>query len=183
MNEQDILSILRDYAATPGGAKAILSQAPELKSNLRSVALELRKDIVKAYNSTTSNNANRLTVEHININSIKASASGTSWEINITFAHGVLERESLLNAIGGRTGTGVYDIFGLLTNGYPLIKRTAGIWEGRNNNLPIRNKRIRNPNPFIYNTIKSFESRHPDVKVEFPVEWGGSPWQHDEGIL
>lgn len=183
MNEQDILSILRDYAATPAGAKAILSQAPELKSDLRSAALELRKDIVKAYNSTISSNANRLTVEHINVNSIRASKSGTCWEINITFTHGVLERESLLNAIGGRTGTGVYDIFGLLTTGYPLIKRTAGIWEGRNGDLPIKNKRIRSPNPFIHNAIKNFESRHPGIRVSYPVEWGGEPWMCDEGIL
>ena len=179
ISEQAIMDAIRAYANTKEGARYILSQAPELKNTIKDIAKELRKDIINAYNSATSSNANPIDVRRIHVNTVRADDTAEGWVIDISFTGGVLERESLLNQIGGRTGTGVYDIFGLLTNGYPLIKRTAGIWEGRNDNKPIRNKRVRSPNSFISDTIESFKSRHPGVEVRYPTLWGGN----DNGIL
>ena len=103
----------------------------------------------------------------------KIDKSSGSWVVDISFPDSLLSRDSLTGWRGSPTGRGVYDIFGLITQGYPRIKRVYGVWEGRNNGKPISNKISRPPNSFISDTISSFEANHPGIKIDYPYEWGG----------
>lgn len=86
---------------------------------------------------------------------------------------------------GSGESTGVYDIFGLLTQGYTISGRVpVGQWHSENiafevlgsqdygDHIPARPKR--EGNPFVAGVVKTFEARYPGLKIEFPELWGGS---------
>lgn len=81
---------------------------------------------------------------------------------------------------GHFTGSGVYDIIGLFTNGWgdDTTPTVYGTWldpeteEEWRNHTKSRNRK--SGNPFIKHAIRQFKLRHPYVEVEFPALWGGT---------
>ena len=89
---------------------------------------------------------------------------------------------------------GVYDIIGLFVSGYTIQSKIVpkGYWYqadmgeflgeggglGRHRNEKIQAKRFRAPNDFVTPVIDKFISDHinqfPDLRVEYPKEWGGT---------
>lgn len=100
-----------------------------------------------------------------------------SYTVKIVFPDEALQRKSLWTGGNGKymgyTGEGVYDLIGLFSNGYTANGRVFGYWVGHENNQCYGSKLHRKPNDFISDVINSFISRHPDIKVRYPHEWGG----------
>lgn len=173
ISEAYITQLLQKFAASKAGKKVIKEHIPDYSDPMTNLAKELRDDIVAAYNQTTSVNARSMGVSKIYVGVPKIDKSSSSWVVDISFSDSLLSRDSLTGWRGAPTGRGVYDIFGLITQGYPRIKRVYGVWEGRNNGKPISNKISRPPNSFISDTISSFEANHPGIKIDYPYLWGG----------
>ena len=173
ISEAYITQLLQKFAASTAGKKVIQKHIPNYSNPMANLSKELRNDIVEAYNQTTSVNARLMGVSKIYVGVPKIDKSTGSWVVDISFPDSLLSRDSLTGWRGSPTGRGVYDIFGLFTQGYPRIKRVYGVWEGRNNGKPISNKISRPPNSFISDTISSFEASHPGIKIDYPYLWGG----------
>ena len=173
ISEAYITQLLQKFAASKAGKEAIKEHIPDYSNPMTNLAIELRDDIVAAYNQTTSVNARLMGVSKIYDGVPKIDKSSGSWVVDISFPDSLLSRDSLTGWRGSPTGRGVYDIFGLITQGYPRIKRVYGVWEGRNTGKPISNKISRPPNSIISDTISSFEANHPGIKIDYPYEWGG----------
>lgn len=179
ISEAYIVQKLQQFAASKEGQKIIKESYPDYKNQMTELAKKLRNDIVDAYNQATSQYARKMGVSRIRVGISKVDKLTQGWVVDIVFPGDMLRRDSLTGAGGVPTGSGVYDIFGLITHGYPKIGSVFGVWEGRNGGLPISNKRVRSPNSFISDTIDSFEAQHPGVEVSYPRLWGGM----DNGIL
>ena len=179
ISEAYIIQKLRQFVASKEGQKVIKESYPNYKDRMAELAKKLRNDIVNAYNQATSSNARRMGVSHIRVGVSKVDKLTKGWVVDVVFPGDVLRRDSLTGAGGVPTGSGVYDIFGLITQGYPKIGSVFGVWGGRNGGLPISNKRVRSPNSFISDAIDSFEAQHPGIEVSYPQLWGGM----DNGIL
>lgn len=173
ISEAYITQLLQKFAASKAGKEVIKERIPDYSDPMTNLAKELRDDIVAAYNQTTSANARSMGVSKIYVGVPKIDKSSGSWVVDISFPDSLLSRDSLTGWRGSPTGRGVYDIFGLITQGYPRIKRVYGVWEERNNGKTISNKISRPPNSFISDTISSFEANHPGIKIDYPYEWGG----------
>lgn len=179
ISEEYIIQKLQQFISSKNGEEIVKEKYPDYKNQLTELAKELRNKIVNAYNQATSVYARKMGVGKIHVGISKIDKRSGEWVIDVVFPSDLLKRDSLTGAGGVPTGSGVYDIFGLITQGYPKIHSVVGVWEGRNSGLPISNKRVRSPNSFISDTINDFEMQHPGVKVDYPRLWGGM----DSGIL
>lgn len=181
ISEQAILTALLKYSKTKSGQAKIAKNLPKDKTT--ALARELRKDIINAYYAVVADSEAKLDVKRITVGTPKLNKTTNQWYVEVKFADGVLSRPSLLSPNKtGHTGRGVYDIFGLLTQGYEA-KSVYGIWQGHNSDNPIRSKRVRRGNPFITTTINQFQAKHPGVTVRYPTLWGGFGVEKDNGLL
>ena len=104
-----------------------------------------------------------------------------SYTIKIHFPDEILERKSLWtgskqnsrNKYGGYTGSGIYDLIGLYSTGYTAHTQVYGYWVGHANDSYWGSRTHLEANPFISNVINSFIAEHPEVKIDYPQEWGG----------
>lgn len=79
------------------------------------------------------------------------------------------------------TGRGVYDIFGLFTQGY-ATKQVYGEWwdnESDRGEAPYPRFKgaslsVRQGSDFIARTIEEFKRKYPSIEVEYPRLWGGT---------
>lgn len=79
------------------------------------------------------------------------------------------------------TGKGVYDIFGLFTQGYTNAKPVYGYWWDNKTDAGessfggyMRSKTNRQGSDFIKQTIEAFKRKYPSIEVEYPRLWGGT---------
>lgn len=79
------------------------------------------------------------------------------------------------------TGSGVYDIFGLFTQGYDTKPVYGEWWDNQGNAGEVRYPGFtgrslskRSGSDFITRTIKQFCRKYPQVEVEYPKLWGGT---------
>ena len=100
-----------------------------------------------------------------------------SYTVKIHFPDEILKRKSLWTGGKGRymgyTGEGVYDLISLYTAGYTAKKRVYGYWVGHSNNSYSASRTYLDANAFISIAINAFMAEHPDVKINYPHEWGG----------
>lgn len=124
-------------------------------------------------------------IPSFNVNAVKVLTPVKDYEdsytVKIHFPDEILKRKSLWtgnkqngrNKYGGYTGSGIYDLIGLYSSGYVAHKQVFGYWVGHAND-PYWGSRIKlEANPFISDVINAFIAEHPDVKINYPHEWGG----------
>ena len=99
-------------------------------------------------------------------------------------------RESHANMYGSLPDYySVYDVIGLFTKGYRTEKRVFGAWSHAepfvknpktrddadfSEDSFIQNMKYLPPSDFVTQAVDAFMARHPGVKVQYPVAWGGT---------
>lgn len=74
--------------------------------------------------------------------------------------------------LGEYTGSGINDIFALITSGYSGLKaRPYGLWGGPGI-VTAAPYPQRQGTPFVPAVVAKYEAMYPDVKIEYPPEWG-----------
>lgn len=202
LTADDINAMLGDYIKSPEGKKYIedskLNVSGYSESDMTGIASKLKKSLVNAYFGQLRESRKYFDLDSINVGIPRQLTDGT-WKLTITFAGKGLFRRSLSTAspqskyvqsnktrnkasgwTQSFTGKGVDDIWALFTQGY-WTKQVYGFWwdsqgdsSERGEFGSIKSRSVRSPNSFIANTIKIFEAQYPDLKIEFPIEWGGT---------
>lgn len=99
------------------------------------------------------------------------------YTVKISFPDEILQRKSLWvggnGKYSGYTGSGLYDVVGLFSSGYTASHQVHGYWVGHENDSYYGSRTHRDANPFVSNVINSFIAEHPEVKINYPQEWGG----------
>lgn len=79
------------------------------------------------------------------------------------------------------TGKGVYDIFGLFTQGYSTKQVYGNWWDNESDKgeadypgFSGRSLPVREGSDFITRTIEAFKLKYPSIEVEYPRLWGGT---------
>ena len=178
----DINTLLNGYINSSEGKRAI-SQAKKDAFNGTSNTQTLlsKTDIIKAgerlkqllYAAILSSmNSKHFNINGIIVNSPTQDSDGICY-LKVSFTDEALHRDSLLGEDSGYTGEGVYDIVGLLTNGYDTDKQVYGYWE--NQDKWVYSKKHLTAKPFITEAVDQFniEYTHMGVQVTYPKEWGG----------
>ena len=193
----DIDRIIKEYCISPAGQRALKEQGVEdlqlyNETEMVQLANELRDDIINAYLGVVKSPDKYFDIKTTRISEPRV-MSNKVWKVNISFSGKGLSRRSLAvmydtngkayntDVAGGSigfTGKGVYDIFGLFTQGYST-KRVFGEWWDNQSDLGtlgifIGSMAVRHANSFISDTIHRFEAQHPYVEVNYPKLWGGN---------
>ena len=142
-----------------------------------SLAIELWNDIIDEYCRTVpAAEAGDFSLSDISISEPISTDFGVDLKIEVSPE--ALHRYSLRigsDSSDRYTGSGVYDIFGLITRGYSARSSVVGFWVDRHGVAKesgyITSLRKRSPNPFIKDAVSAFESRHADVTVDLPELW------------
>lgn len=197
ISQNDLKGMVEEFLQTSDGKAYLTDNAANLsgysEEDMKRLAEELRDRIVSAYLGVVADPDAYFDVSGIKINPPRKTE--TKWELTVTFSAKSLYRYSLSTSWNSRgvhlkfnkhgdegnyTGTGVYDIFGLLTQGYKSTKSVYGYWTGQNGeerNIPpyaIRSLPIRAANDFISQTIIQFKNDYPTIGVRYPALWGGT---------
>lgn len=200
---EDINKELQAYIDTPEGKRDMEEtlgvEFGYSETEARLIAEELKFAIINAYKAQLDP---RNTERYFNIDLVKVGTARLikdCYKVIISFNTKALARRSLhcVGSMGYKkpysvstsvgqdsfTGEGIQDIFSLFTNGYHASNYAYGAWwdsatdSGERDNpygyITIRSKKSREPNPFIKDTIRSFEEKHPGMEIHFPKEWGG----------
>lgn len=188
----DINELLKQYISSPAGKKHLKEKGVQVfahnKKSAMRIAQMLKDDINNTFLSKiTDDDPDALdyfspkwvSVTPININN--------QWTIKITYSKHALYRPSLWARKSkkyskeGFTGSGVKDVFALFTNGYSTSKRVFGYWshfsQGQGymgDSSWTASKTHRQPDSFIAQIVKDYESRYPEIKINFPRSWGGN---------
>lgn len=176
--EKQLESMVRGIASSASFRKKYAGKVSGLLSNeqMISVAKELWEDIAQAYaNTVPSSTGSDFTLSDIFISMPTDTVDGVL--VRIEVSEDALHRYSLLrnpDTPGEYTGSGVYDILGLLTQGYHT-KTVVGCWANRQgvakNAGYILSLKDRDPNPFIKDAANAFAARHVGVEVKLPELW------------
>ena len=205
---RDFENILSKWLQTPEGKQAVYEKAnvsPYTEEQMRSMAQELADMIVDAYLSVVRHSDKYFDRSTIRVG-IPRSGKNGSTRLRVTFDRRGLSRRSYAASLedvsnldarlGGPltpyryrtsangldyyfTGKGVYDIIGLLTQGYGPVKTVYGYWwDNKNDNEgDLRssiNKRQRAGDDFVSRAVAAFKQKYPGVEVEYPRLWGGT---------
>ena len=127
-------------------------------------------------------------IPSFNVNAVKVLKPEKDYEdsytVKIHFSDEILKRKSLWTGYSrqfpdkngrymGYTGDGVYDLLGLYTSGYTAKHQVYGYWVGHENDAYYASRTHLKANAFISDVINAFMAEHPDVKINYPHEWGG----------
>lgn len=194
--------ILEQWMKTPDGRKYIEKQAglsSYSEEEMRQLALELQKMVVAAYKAEVkTSGADYFDESMIRIGKPVRAAKGRT-RLRVIFDSKGLSRRSLyIGDKGSRyhyetvlskgyaddyfTGKGVYDIFGLFTQGYSTKPVYGSWWDNQTDNgeasfgksSHMRSLPKRQGSDFITRTIREFTAKYPSVEVEYPRIWGGT---------
>lgn len=197
--EKDALKIIKQYMNTPEGKKHL---EEEFKSQFKrskitstpsgyfldmaemvQIASRLKELIMFALNDSvvTFSEDLELFTRYIRVIGPEPRADGT-YVVRIVFDDRALERPSLVGWDGLPVGDGVYDIIGLLTQGYSASDYVYGDWttytgtDTDRGNGRIRSKISRPPNSFMSDAISAFEREYAQYNfiVHYPALWGGT---------
>ena len=197
----DINNDLKRFMSTSSGKKIlednnINSGFIVSDEKILSVVNELKNTIYSAILSAMKNP--HFEIGSIKVGNISRHKNGTIG-ISITFYEWGLKRQSLMGDGGEYTGSGVYDIVGLFTQGYTASRFAYGNWvesaskESRRGthyasgeDFGEKASHVRShavgtmPGlvgaPFISDAIDEFSAKYAwlDVKVTYPKLWGGT---------
>ena len=146
---------------------------------MKEIAESLRKELCDAISHV---------IPSFDVNAVKVLKPVKDYEdsytVNIHFPDEILKRKSLWTGYSsqfpnengrymGYSGDSVYDVIGLWTKGWRASNYVYGYWVGHENKGYIRSKVYRPPNSFISDVVNAFIAEHPDVKINYPHEWGG----------
>lgn len=190
MNATDsqLKALVMKYLSSPAGKEYMKQEKIALrgysKEELKAAAQELKESLIDAFlaEQTQPESEREFARGLVRVN-IRGSDT-TGYKASITFYEDALSRESLLGIDGQtHTGDGVYDIFGLFTQGYHASKRVIGWWvtydergsfSGDKYDRPIPSLQTRYPSNFISDTIRAFERKYPGIYVKYPDLWKSS---------
>lgn len=197
-----INKFLIDYMKSDDGKKEIERQTKETlvdmtDSQMQAIAEELSDMIIDAYLDEVKHSGKYFDRDTIRIGKPHVAAEGKT-RVRITFDKKGLFRQSLVVGDGGygygnatspyqfydtnglsyyATGPGVYDIIGLLTQGYST-KPVYGYWWNNKNNtegdIRIKNKTSRAGSNFVTRAVNAFKVKYPYIDVKYPALWGGT---------
>lgn len=195
ISQNELQGIVEEFLQSSDGKAYLVDNAVNLsgytEEEMKHMAEELRDRIVDAYLGIVADPAAYFDISGIRINSPRQGE--TRWKLNITFSAKSLHRYSLSTNWndkgvhqkfdkwgdeGNYTGKGVYDIFGLLTQGYST-KPVYGFWADQGGEESsahglIRSLPFRAANDFISRTIIQFKNDYPTIGVRYPALWGGT---------
>ena len=173
------------------------------EDQMRAIAAELRDMVIAAYKrEVRTKGADYFNVSEVHVGKpIKPRAKDGKIRLKVTFSSRALSRRSLhsIRPAGAAshqrkyvyspknwgddyfTGKGVYDIFGLFTQGYDA-KPVYGEWwdneadAGEVNYFGFKGRSLthREGSDFITKTIQEFKTKYPSIEVEYPRLWGGT---------
>ncbi len=173
------------------------------EEEMRAIAAELRDMVIAAYQrEVRTKGADYFDVSGVHVGKpMKPRAKDGKVRLKVTFSSRALSRRSLHSrqpvAAGSHktkyvyapknwgddyfTGKGVYDIFGLFTQGYDA-KPVYGEWwdnesdagEANYRGFKGRSLTHREGSDFITRTIREFNMKYPSIEVEYPRLWGGT---------
>ena len=176
--EKQLEQMLRGITSSASFRKKYAGKVSGLLSNeqMINLAKELWEDIAQAYADTVpSSTGSDFTLSDISISTPTDTADGVLVRIEVN--EDALHRYSLLrnpDVQDEYTGSGVYDILGLLTQGYHT-KTVVGCWANRQgvakNTGYILSLKDRDPNPFVKDAVDAFTAKHAGVGVKLPALW------------
>lgn len=204
INAGEINKMLADYMKSDSGKKEIAAQTgitfEEYSTDkMKLIAQELSDMIVDAYLSEVKHTGKYFDKSLIRIG-VPSNTTKGKVRLRITFDKKALFRQSLVvgdgsygygspyktkypfTSINGfdyyATGEGVYDIVGLLTQGYSTKPVYGYWWDNKNNNEgsghKIKNKRTRSGSDFVTRAVNNFKLKYPNIDVVYPKLWGGT---------
>lgn len=157
-----------DATIAEGSASGIIERITEMMTQVANMFIQVLKDTASRRIEYTTDNQS---VQR-HFDSLKA--SNPSWTMRDGKIYGVvyvyfsdedLGRDSLLLPNGDRTGDGISNIIALFNNGYELKSKTTprGVWEGHNENKPVRAKRKREELGFMQAAASIIKRTYKDV--------------------
>ena len=193
--ESDFLSIINS------NIDRIKEEYPEAKVlsgsfDAESVAIALKSEIIDTFLRMThhgNNDRGRAYFDSVSITELKVLENGDR-QISIKFPPSSIKRPSLVgfssskkwaDANGGyerSTGKGVYDIFGLFTNGVSSSNKVYGYWVYGNiknsdtyeETYWVKGRQNRAANHFITDICSRYERNYPGLKIILPKLWASS---------
>ena len=203
--------IVKDWLKTSEGKAHVEEYGgfnPYSEEDMRAMAEELYTAIVNAYKAEVkTRGADYFDMSTIRVGKPTKAAKGKT-RLRITFNSKGLSRRSLhvrnerdvdqWSREGVRTsnyyrydlknwgdtyftGSGVYDIFGLFTQGYATKAVYGEWWDNESDNgeaaypgFKGRSLPVRVGSDFITRTVNEFKRKYPSVEVEYPRLWGGT---------
>ena len=186
ISANEINALLEDYLKSKDGQDFLKKQGISIsfynEEQLRQIAEHLKNDIINEFLRIT-NHASLVDAQdyfggaYVKVGKVSHTKNGD--KVNINFSDHALYRPSLVGRNGKPTGSGVNDIFALITNGTSKQARVYGYWtyyddvsEGYTGDegwtrawLPRRGK------PFIEAIIKHYEAANPGLKITYPPNW------------
>lgn len=183
----DLRHLVSQYLETPAGKKLLAKESiPSGRAysaeSMRKIAYRLRDDIIAAYQREVKDASPYAKFDVADTSVYTKGFADGSASITILFRDDALRRPSLYRRNWEPTGSGVYDIFGLLTQGYSASNYTYGIWvhndgtditdEGSDG--IIRSLKSRQGSDFINKVIEKYRVMFPDITFRWPKLWGGN---------
>lgn len=164
LSESGINKMLQNWINSAQGQKYFQSKGFTNydKETQYRIALELQNDLLRAMEQLV-----------IGFNSSPVISDVSNNCVRITFPSESLFRPSLERKDGKSTGSDVYDIIGLFTQGwsYSKEKRPFGYWVGKEGLGIIGARSSQKGNPIISKTIENFKSKYPNVVINYPNRW------------
>ncbi len=185
ISANDINAILENYLKSKDGQDFLKKQGISIsfhnEEQLRQIAEHLKNDIINEFLRIT-NHASLVDAQdyfgsaYVKVGKVSHTKSGD--KVNINFSDHALYRPSLVGRNGKPTGSGVDDIFALITNGTNKQARVYGNWtyysEGLGYGAETTWTRAwlpRRAKPFIEAIIKHYEAANPGLKITYPPSW------------
>lgn len=162
--------------ATPAGYFLDMAEMIQIAARLKEYILFALNDSVITFSDDLE-----LFARCIKVIGPEPRSDGT-YVVRIVFDDKTLERPSLVGMSGTPVGDGVYDIIGLLTQGYSASDYVYGDWttytgiDTDRGNGRIRSKKSRPANSFMSDAISAFEKEYAQYNflVLYPSLWGGT---------
>ena len=208
ISANDFNAMLGKYLASAEGKKFLQENVninPYTEEEMRRIAEELYTAIVEAYKAQVkTEGADYFDMSTISVGKATPAAKGKT-RLRIIFNKKGLSRRSLHRrdddgAGSGPyseriyynrkktqyddwsfTGKGVYDIFGLFTQGYSTKPVYGEWWDNQSDagetsypGFTGRSLPKRQGSDFIKQTIDAFKRKYPSIEVEYPRLWGGT---------
>jgi len=186
ISANEINALLKDYLKSSDGQDFLKKQGISInfydEEQLRQIAEHLKNDIINEFLRITSHASLVDAQDYFNDTKVKIGKlqhlkSGD--KVNISFSSKALFRPSLMNRNGQPTGSGINDIFALITNGTTKKTNLYGYWTyyddwAKSFTLETNWTRAwlpRQAKPFIEQIIKQYEAAYPGLKITYPPEW------------
>lgn len=186
---KDYQRLIEKYIDSSEGRKFLMSKKIPTPSYVyargEQIARDLKKDLIEGFLAIVNEPGATFNENAVSIIPRYEKTYGTnSYTIRILFTDEALQRPRLTRLREDQEPSGkigVYDIFGLFTNGYVASNYAYGFWNEIDSTQalaeksgPIRSRRVLMGNDFINHIMHSYQITYPDVIFQWPKEWGGN---------